>query len=80
MRQVCMAGTPPLASNQAIPVLLTAARLGSAVVGRLTNGIVELTTIYPAYYDDCALHIHLMVHRDWVHIVLQRIYARSPPL
>jgi protocatechuate 3,4-dioxygenase beta subunit len=30
------------------------------------NGIAEVTTIYPDYYDDRAPHIHLMVHKDWV--------------
>ena len=30
-----------------------------------TNGIVELVTIYPGYYDCRAPHIHLMVHKDW---------------
>jgi protocatechuate 3,4-dioxygenase beta subunit len=28
------------------------------------NGIAELTTIYPTYYDDRTSHIHLMVHKD----------------
>jgi len=28
------------------------------------NGIVELVTIYPGFYDDRATHIHLMVHKD----------------
>ena len=30
------------------------------------NGIAEMTTIYPTYYDDRAPHIHLMVHKDLV--------------
>ena len=31
-----------------------------------TNGIVEMTTIYPGYYTGRAPHIHLMVHKDWI--------------
>jgi len=31
-----------------------------------TNGIVELTTIYPGHYTGRAPHIHIMVHKDWV--------------
>ena len=30
------------------------------------NGIVEVATIYPGYYDGRAPHIHIMVHKDWV--------------
>jgi len=30
-----------------------------------TNGMVEITTVYPGYYDGRAPHIHLMVHKDW---------------
>ncbi|KAG5651076.1 hypothetical protein H0H81_009964 [Sphagnurus paluster] len=29
------------------------------------NGIVELTTLYPGYYDGRTAHIHTMVHKDW---------------
>lgn len=41
-----------------------------------TNGMVEVTTVYPGFYPGRAPHIHLMVHKDWsqsndgfVHIV-----------
>ena len=30
------------------------------------NGMVEVTTVYPGFYDDRAPHIHLMVHKDWI--------------
>ncbi len=29
------------------------------------NGIVELTTIYPGFYEGRAPHIHTMVHLNW---------------
>ncbi|KAG9099627.1 hypothetical protein FRC06_005080 [Ceratobasidium sp. 370] len=30
-----------------------------------TNGVVELTTIYPGFYTGRTIHIHTMVHTDW---------------
>ena len=30
-----------------------------------SNGIVELTTIYPGYYAGRTAHIHTMVHLNW---------------
>ena len=40
------------------------------------NGMVEVTTVYPGYYDGRTPHVHIMVHKDWtestngfVHIV-----------
>lgn len=30
------------------------------------NGLVELTTIYPGYYEGRTAHIHTMVHLNWV--------------
>ena len=41
------------------------------------KGIVELTTIYPTYYDDHAPHIHLMVHKDWVESANGFVYVVS---
>ncbi|KAG5636480.1 hypothetical protein H0H81_007876 [Sphagnurus paluster] len=29
------------------------------------NGIVEITTLYPGYYDGRTAHIHTMIHKDW---------------
>ena len=29
------------------------------------NGIVEITTVYPGYYDGRTPHVHIMVHKDW---------------
>ena len=29
------------------------------------NGMVELTTIYPGYYEGRTAHIHTMVHLNW---------------
>ena len=30
-----------------------------------SNGIVEVTTVYPGYYDGRTPHVHIMVHKDW---------------
>jgi len=30
-----------------------------------TNGMMEVTTIYPGHYTGRAPHIHIMVHKDW---------------
>ena len=30
-----------------------------------TNGMVEVTTVYPGYYNGRTTHVHLMVHKDW---------------
>lgn len=29
------------------------------------NGMVEVTTVYPGYYDGRCPHVHIMVHNDW---------------
>ena len=29
------------------------------------NGMVEVTTVYPGYYDGRTPHVHIMVHKDW---------------
>lgn len=41
-----------------------------------SNGMVEVTTVYPGYYDGRTTHVHIMVHNNWtestngfVHIV-----------
>ena len=41
-----------------------------------SNGMVEVTTVYPGFYDGRTPHVHIMVHKDWtqsengfVHIV-----------
>jgi len=30
-----------------------------------SNGMVEVTTVYPGYYDGRTTHVHIMVHKDW---------------
>jgi len=30
-----------------------------------TNGMVEVTTVHPGYYNGRTPHIHIMVHKDW---------------
>jgi len=30
-----------------------------------SNGVVEITTIYPGYYSGRTAHIHTMVHQHW---------------
>jgi len=30
------------------------------------NGMVEITTVYPGYYEGRTPHIHLMVRKDWI--------------
>jgi len=30
-----------------------------------SNGMVEVTTVYPGYYNGRTTHVHLMVHKDW---------------
>ena len=30
-----------------------------------SNGIVEVNTVYPGYYDGRTPHVHIMVHKDW---------------
>ncbi|KAG5637239.1 hypothetical protein H0H81_005284 [Sphagnurus paluster] len=29
------------------------------------NGIVEITTLYPGFYESRTAHIHTMIHKDW---------------
>ena len=29
------------------------------------NGMVEVTTVHPGYYDGRTPHVHIMVHKDW---------------
>lgn len=31
-----------------------------------TEGIVEVTTVYPGFYTGRTPHVHIMVHKDWV--------------
>jgi len=30
-----------------------------------SNGVAELTTVYPGYYDGRTLHVHIMVRTNW---------------
>ena len=30
-----------------------------------SNGIVEITTVYPGYYTGRTPHVHMMVHKSW---------------
>lgn len=30
-----------------------------------TNGMVEITTVFPGFYTGRTTHVHIMVHKDW---------------
>ena len=40
-----------------------------------SNGIVEVTTVYPGYYDGRTPHVHIMVHKDWTESTNGFVYS-----
>lgn len=40
-----------------------------------SNGVVEVTTVYPGYYDGRTPHVHIMVHKDWTESANGFVYS-----
>ncbi|CUA70113.1 hypothetical protein RSOLAG22IIIB_00459 [Rhizoctonia solani] len=45
-----------------------------------TNGVVELTTIYPGFYTGRTIHIHTMIHTGWTKSANGTIVSHSGAL
>lgn len=43
-----------------------------------SNGIVEITTVYPGYYTGRTPHVHIMVHKDWTESANGFVHCVSP--